>query len=45
MKAIRDRVGRKINIDMRISGDELIEGGLRLEEMIEFVKLAQKRCV
>ena len=42
MKAIRDRVGRKINIDMRISGDELIEGGLRLEEMIEFVKLAQK---
>ena len=42
MKAIRDRVGNKINIDMRISGDELIEGGLTVEEMIEFVKLAQK---
>ena len=42
MKAVRDRVGRKLNIDMRISGDELIEGGLKVEEMIEFVKLAQQ---
>ena len=42
MKAVRDRVGRRINIDMRISGDELIEGGLRVEDMIEFVKLAQE---
>lgn len=42
MKEIRKRVGHKINIDMRISGHELIEGGLTTEDMIEFVKLAQK---
>lgn len=42
MKAVRDRVGRRLNIDMRISGDELIEGGLKIEDMIEFVKLAQQ---
>lgn len=44
MKAIRDRVGRKINIDMRISGEELIEGGLRLEEMIEIRKISTEIC-
>ncbi|MFR5780890.1 MAG: hypothetical protein ACLUEK_03130 [Oscillospiraceae bacterium] len=41
MKEIRRRVGHRINIDMRISGEELIPGGLTTEEMIEFVKLAQ----
>lgn len=39
MKEIRRRVGHRINIDMRISGEELIPGGLTTEEMIEFVKL------
>lgn len=42
MKAIRKRVGRRISIDMRISGDELAPGGLTTRDMIEFVKLAQE---
>ncbi len=42
MKEIRKRVGKRINIDMRISGDELIPGGLSTQDMIEFVKLAQE---
>lgn len=42
MKAIRDRVGRRINIDMRVSGDELAPGGMRIEDTIEFIKLAQE---
>lgn len=42
MKAIRERVGNKLNLDMRISGEELIKGGLGVEETIEFVKLAQQ---
>ena len=42
MKEIRRRVGHRINIDMRISGEELIPGGLTTEDMIEFVKLAQE---
>lgn len=42
MKEIRKRVGKRINIDMRISGEELIPGGLTTQDMIEFVKLAQE---
>lgn len=42
MKEIRKRVGKRINIDMRISGHELIPGGLTTQDMIEFVKLAQE---
>ena len=42
LRAIRERVGNKIAIDMRISGDELIEGGMHIEETVEFIKLAQQ---
>lgn len=40
--AIRERVGRGLNIDMRISGDELIPEGMHIEETIAFIKLAQE---
>lgn len=42
LEAIRDRVGNKLAIDMRISGDEIIPGGMRIEDTIRFVKAAQK---
>ena len=42
LAAIRERVGDKIALDMRISGDELIEGGMHIEETVEFIKLAQE---
>ncbi|KZL89348.1 FAD-dependent oxidoreductase [Clostridium magnum] len=42
IKAIRERCGRNINIEYRISGDEIIEGGQRLDEVLEFLKIAQK---
>lgn len=42
LAAIRERVGRGICIDMRISGDELIPGGMQIDETIAFIKLAQQ---
>ncbi len=42
IKAIREKCGRNINIEYRISGDEIIEGGQRLDEVLEFLKVAQK---
>lgn len=42
LKAMRERVGKGLNIDMRISGDELIPGGMGIEETKAFIRLAQK---
>lgn len=42
LKAMRQRVGRGLNIDMRISGDELIPGGMGIEETKAFIRLAQE---
>ena len=42
LAAMRERVGKKLCIDMRISGDELIPGGMHIDETIAFIKLAQK---
>jgi len=42
LEAIRAKCGRNINIEFRISGDEIIEGGQRLDEVLEFLKIAQK---
>jgi len=42
LSAIRARVGRKLCIDMRISGDELIPGGMQIDETIAFIKHAQQ---
>lgn len=42
LEAIRDRVGDRLAIDMRISGDEIIPGGMKIEDTIRFLKKAQK---
>lgn len=42
LKEMRERVGNRICIDMRISGDELVPGGMGIEETKAFIRLAQK---
>ncbi len=42
LKAVREAVGDDFMLDMRISGDEMVDGGMRVEEVIEFLKLAQE---
>ncbi|MCD7790486.1 MAG: FAD-dependent oxidoreductase [Bacteroides thetaiotaomicron] len=42
LKAVRQAVGDDFGIEMRVSGDECVEGGIHIEETIEFIKLAQK---
>jgi len=42
LEAIRQRIGNKIAIDMRISGDEIIPGGMQIDETIRFIKKVQK---
>ena len=42
LKAIRAKLGDKIGIELRISGDELIEGGMKIDEVIEFLCVAQE---
>ncbi len=40
---VRQRVGNTIALDMRISGSEFLEGGLDIDEVVEFCKLAESR--
>ncbi len=40
---IRERVGRSLLIEYRISGSECVEGGFQIDECIEFTKLIQGR--
>lgn len=40
---IRDRVGRTIALDMRVSGSEFLEGGMEISEVVEFCKMAESR--
>ena len=40
---IRRKCGRDFLIEYRISGEELIEGGMEIEEVIEFVKMIEDR--
>lgn len=42
LEAVRTAVGPDFGLDMRISGDEIIDGGMKLEEVLEFLKVAQK---
>ena len=42
LKAMRERVGTGLCIDMRISGDELVPGGMGIEETKAFICLAQE---
>jgi 2,4-dienoyl-CoA reductase-like NADH-dependent reductase (Old Yellow Enzyme family)/thioredoxin reductase len=41
IKRVRQRCGRDFLIEYRISGDELIEGGMEIQEVIEFVKMIE----
>jgi 2,4-dienoyl-CoA reductase-like NADH-dependent reductase (Old Yellow Enzyme family)/thioredoxin reductase len=43
LEAIRDKVGDKLAVEYRISGDELVPGGLRPDEQIEFAQLIQDK--
>ncbi|MDD5018242.1 MAG: NADH:flavin oxidoreductase, partial [Eubacteriales bacterium] len=42
LRAVREAVGPKCAIEMRISGDEIVKGGMRINETIEFIKMAQE---
>ena len=42
LKALRGAVGPNFLIEMRVSGDEMVPGGMHIEETIEFIKLAQE---
>ena len=42
LEAVREAVGPNFLLDMRISGDEILEGGMRIDEVIEFIKVAQQ---
>ncbi|HHU22899.1 MAG TPA: FAD-dependent oxidoreductase [Clostridiales bacterium] len=40
---IRERVGRGIALDMRISGSEFIEGGLEIDDVVKFCKMVENK--
>ena len=42
LKAVREAVGPEFIVEMRISGDEIVPGGMRIGEVIDFLKLAQE---
>jgi 2,4-dienoyl-CoA reductase-like NADH-dependent reductase (Old Yellow Enzyme family)/thioredoxin reductase len=41
VKRIREKCGQDFVIEYRISGDELVEGGMRIDDVIEFVKMIE----
>jgi 2,4-dienoyl-CoA reductase-like NADH-dependent reductase (Old Yellow Enzyme family)/thioredoxin reductase len=43
LDAIRQKVGDKLAIEYRISGEELIDGGMQVEDTIAFVRLIQDK--
>ena len=43
LTAIRQRVGNRLALEYRISGDEMVPDGLHLEETIEFIRLIQDK--
>ena len=42
IRRIREKVGHDLAIEYRMSADELIPGGLKIEEAIAFIKLIEK---
>ena len=42
MEAMRAKVGSRMAIEMRISGDEMIPNGMHLDEVCKFLPMAQK---
>lgn len=43
LKAVRRKVGNRLAIEYRISGDELVPGGMHLDENIEFLKMIEDK--
>ena len=43
LEAIREKVADKLAIEYRISADELVSGGLRVEEQLQFAKMIQDK--
>lgn len=43
LDAVRKRVGENFIIEYRISADELVEGGMQVEEVIAFVKMIKAK--
>lgn len=41
LERVRQRVGNTIALDMRVSGSEFLEGGLDIDEVVEFCKMAE----
>lgn len=41
VERIREKCGEDFVIEYRISGDELVEGGMRIDEVIEFIKMIE----
>ena len=41
VERIREKCGEDFIIEYRISGDELVEGGMRIDEVIEFIKMIE----
>ncbi len=42
LKAVREAVGPDFLVEMRISGDEMLPGGMDTAQVVEFLKLAQE---
>jgi 2,4-dienoyl-CoA reductase-like NADH-dependent reductase (Old Yellow Enzyme family)/thioredoxin reductase len=42
LQAMREAVGPDFILEMRISGDEIVEGGMRVPDVIDFLKDAQE---
>jgi 2,4-dienoyl-CoA reductase-like NADH-dependent reductase (Old Yellow Enzyme family)/thioredoxin reductase len=42
LKRLREAVGDDFILELRISGDEIVDGGMRIDEVVEFLKLAQE---
>lgn len=40
--AVRDRVGKDFVVGVRISGDEFVEGGNSLDDIVEIIKMIEK---
>lgn len=41
LKRIRNKCGRDLVIEYRVSGDELVKGGMKIDDTIEFVKMIE----
>jgi 2,4-dienoyl-CoA reductase-like NADH-dependent reductase (Old Yellow Enzyme family)/thioredoxin reductase len=42
LKAVRDAVGPESIVELRVSGDEMLPGGMKVDEVIGFLKAAQE---